>query len=126
MQQYATLYPELGLDTNAGYGTKKHRENLTKKSDVTGIHRTSYKPIKEVLEKKEKVLVHICCGPDATVPLMDLKHEFDVVAYWYDPNIQPVAEHEKRFDAFVQVCEIEGVDYIRGEYDVKNFFTKIK
>lgn len=126
MTQYATLYPDLGLETNAWYGTKKHKENLKNISDITGIHRTSYKPIKEVLEKKEKVLVHICCGPDATVPLMDLKDEYEVIAYWYDPNIQPQAEEEKRFQAFVQVCEIEGVDYIRGEYDVKNFFTKIK
>lgn len=126
MKQYATLYPELWLDTNAGYGTKKHKENLQKVSDITGIHRTSYKPIKEVLEKKEKVLVHICCGPDATVPLMDLKDEYEIIAYWYDPNIQPQAEEEKRFQAFVKVCEIEWVEYIRGEYDVKNFFKKIK
>lgn len=126
MQQYATLYPELGLETNAGYGTKKHRENLVEKSDITGIHRTSYKPIKAVLEKKEKVLVHICCGPDATVPLMDLKDEFEVIAFWYDPNIQPKAEYDRRFDAFVKVCKIEWVEYIEGEYDVKNFFQQIK
>lgn len=126
MTQYATLYPEQWFDTNAGYGTKKHQENLKNISDITGIHRTSYKPIKRVLAYKERVLVHICCGPDATVPIMDLKNEFEVIAYWYDPNIQPVAEYEKRFDAFVQVCEIEGVKYIKGEYDVKNFFTKIK
>lgn len=60
------------------------------------------------------------------MPLMDLKHDYEVIAYWYDPNIQPVAEYEKRYDAFVKVCEIEGVKYIKGEYDVKNFFTKIK
>jgi len=126
MAQYATLYPELWLDTNAGYGTKKHKQSLQEKKDITGIHRASYKPIKNILEKKEKVLVHICCWPDATVPLMDLKDEYDVIAYWYDPNIQPQAEEEKRFQAFVQVCEIEWVDYIRGEYDVKNFFTQIK
>ncbi len=126
MSQYATLYPELGFETNAGYGTKKHSEKLLCAWDITWIHRTSYKPIKSVLEHKEKVLVHICCGPDATVPLMDLKHDYEVIAYWYDPNIQPVAEYEKRYDAFVKVCEIEGVKYIKGEYDVKNFFTKIK
>ena len=126
MTQYATLYPELWLDTNAWYGTKKHKEALESKKDISGIHRMSYKPVKKVLEQKEKVLVHICCGPDATVPLMDLKEEYDVVAYWYDPNIQPQAEEEKRFQAFVEVCEIEWVDYIRGEYDVKNFFKKIK
>lgn len=126
MTQYATLYPDLGLESNAGYGTKKHKEHLQEKKDVTGIHRTSYKPVKQALEKKEKVLVHICCGPDATVPLMDLKQEYEVIAYWYDPNIQPVSEYEKRYEAFVKVCEIEGVSYIRWEYDVKNFFKKIK
>ncbi|MDA9128950.1 ribonuclease HII [Candidatus Gracilibacteria bacterium] len=126
MCQYATLYPHLGLETNAGYGTKKHKNNLENKSDITGIHRTSFKPIKAVLEKKEKVLVHICCGPDATVPLMDLKQEYEVIAYWYDPNIQPKSEYIKRYEAFVKVCEIEGVEYIEGEYDVKNFFKRIK
>ncbi len=126
MAQYATLYPELWLETNAGYGTKKHKNALSTSADITWIHRTSYKPIRQVLEKKEKVLVHICCGPDATVPLMDLKDEYEVIAYWYDPNIQPQAEEEKRFQAFVRVCEIEWVDYIRWEYDVKNFFKKIK
>lgn len=126
MKQYASLYPNLGLETNAGYGTKKHKDNLETVSDVTWIHRCSYKPVKDVLEKKEKVLLHICCGPDATVPIMDLKDDYDVIAYWHDPNIQPKAEYEKRYDAFVKVCEIEWIPYIKGEYDVKNFFKKIK
>ena len=126
MMQYATLYPNLWLETNAGYWTQKHRENLEEKSDITGIHRTSFTPIKSIFKKKEKVLVHICCWPDATVPLMDLKQEYEVIAYWYDPNIQPKAEYTKRFEAFVKVCEIEWVDYIEWEYDVKNFFKRIK
>lgn len=126
MHQYASLYPEYHFEKNAAYGTKKHKQELKNRSDITGIHRISYKPVKDILEKKEKCLVHICCGPDATVPLMDLKEEYDVIAYWYDPNIQPIGEYEKRFQAFVKVCEIEGVPYIKGEYDVKNFFEKIK
>lgn len=126
MKQYATLYPDLWLETNAGYGTKKHKEVLQKSSDVSGIHRISYKPIKEVLEKKEKVLVHICCWPDATVPLMDLKKDHEVIAFWYDPNIQPKAEYDKRLEAFIKVCEIEWVEWIEWEYDVKNFFKQIK
>jgi len=126
MSQYDSLYPQYHFSKNAWYGTKIHRETLTHPSWVTWIHRVSYNPVRAVLEQKEKVLVHICCGPDATVPLMDLKKDYEVIAYWYDPNIQPLAEHEKRYEAFVKVCEIEGVKYIRGEYDVKNFFKKIK
>ena len=123
---YASLYPDMNLENHKWYGTKKHREYLTDKSKVTGIHRTSYKPVKAVIEKKEKLLLHICCGPDATVPIMDLKKQYDVVCFWYDPNIQPKPEHDKRVEAFKKVCEIEDVEYIIWEYDVGNFFNKIK
>ncbi len=49
MAQYATLYPHFGFETHKWYGTKRHKESLKKSSDVTGIHRMSYKPIKEIL-----------------------------------------------------------------------------
>ena len=48
--QYATLYPDLWIENHKWYGTKKHRENLTKKSEITWIHRLSYKPVKKILE----------------------------------------------------------------------------
>ncbi len=50
LYQYATLYPDLGLENHKWYGTKKHQENLQKIKDVTGIHRMSYKPVRKVLE----------------------------------------------------------------------------
>jgi len=49
--QYSTLYPDLGIQNHKWYWTKKHRENLTKKSEITWIHRLSYKPVKKILEK---------------------------------------------------------------------------
>ena len=126
MTQYATLYPDYGFENHAGYGTKKHQESLKTSSQVTWIHRVTYKPIKTVLESKPKLLLHVCCWPDATVPIMDLKRDYEVIAFWYDPNIQPKAEYDKRLQAFIKVCEIEGVKWIEGEYDVKNFFARIK
>ncbi len=126
MAQYATLYPQYGFATNAGYGTQKHKQKLQSPNHIIGIHRSSYKPIKEVLGKKPKLLLHVCCGPDATVPLMDLKKDYDVTAFWYDPNIQPKKEYDKRMHAFAKVCDIEWVKWIEGEYDVKNFFKRIK
>nr|MDD3720601.1 ribonuclease HII [Candidatus Gracilibacteria bacterium] len=126
IKTYSLLYPDLNLENHKGYGTKKHIDYLSDKSKVTGIHRTSYKPVKSVLEKKEKLLLHICCGPDATVPILDLKDKYDITCFWYDPNIQPKSEYNKRLKAFKKVCEIEGVPYIEGEYDVENFFYNIK
>jgi hypothetical protein len=43
---------------------------------------------------------------------MDLKKDFEVICFWYDPNIQPRPEYEKRLQAFIKVCEIEEVEYI--------------
>ncbi len=126
MNTYSELYPNLWVENHKWYGTKKHKENLQKKSDITWIHRLSYKPVKKILEKKEKLLLHVCCWPDATVPIMDLKDKYDLTCFWYDPNIQPKSEYEKRFKEFVKVCEIEKVPYIKGEYDVENFLTEIK
>lgn len=126
LHTYATIYPDMSLENHKWYGTKKHKEYLSDASKVSSIHRTSYKPVKETLEKKEKILLHICCGPDATVPIMDLKKDYEVICFWYDPNIQPKKEHDKRLWELKKVCKIEGVDFIEGEYDVLNFFEKIR
>lgn len=75
---------------------------------------------------KPKVLVHVCCGPDVTMPILQLRDEYDVICFWYDPNIQPKSEYDKRYEAFVKVCEIENIPYIKWAYDVGNFFTRIK
>lgn len=126
MNTYAHLYPDLWIENHKWYGTKQHRESLIKLSQVTGIHRLSYKPVKKILESKPKLLLHICCGPDATVPIMDLKKKYEVICFWYDPNIQPKEEYDKRLDNFKKICKIEKVEYIEGPYDVKDFFQKIK
>lgn len=76
--------------------------------------------------KKPKILVHVCCGPDVTMPILQLRDEYDVICFWYDPNIQPKAEYDKRYEAFIRICEIENIPYIKGAYDVGNFFTRIK
>ena len=54
MSAYATLYPNLGFETNQWYWTKKHQENLLNPADITGIHRTTYKPVQVVVTKREK------------------------------------------------------------------------
>lgn len=65
------------------------------------------------VEKKPKILVHVCCGPDVTMPIIQLRDEYDIICFWYDPNIQPKSEYDKRYEAFVRVCEIENIHYIK-------------
>lgn len=126
MEKYSLLYPDSWFENHKWYGTKNHKNSLKNTSNITWIHRKSYKPVKNILEKKPKLLLHICCGPDTCVPVMDLKKDYEVICFWYDPNIQPRTEYEKRLDAFKKVCKIENVEYIVWEYDVPNFFKSIK
>ena len=44
-----------------------------------------------------KILLHICCGPCAIVPIRSLQRaEFEVMGYFYNPNIHPYMEYMKR------------------------------
>ncbi len=126
MDTYACLYPKLSLKNHKGYGTKKHSDFLQTKNDITSFHRLSYVPVKKILEKKPKLLLHVCCGPDATIPLVDLKEKYDITCFWYDPNIQPKSEYKKRLKAFKKVCSLENIPFIEWEYEIEKFFSHIK
>ena len=48
MTEYSKKYPGYLWEKNSGYGTKEHLEAI-KKLGVTPIHRTSFKPIHNIL-----------------------------------------------------------------------------
>lgn len=52
MEEFSLLYPEYGFEKHKGYGTKLHMKTLDKYG-VCPIHRKTFKPVKEVLNKKE-------------------------------------------------------------------------
>jgi len=124
---YSLLYPDFWLENHKWYWTKKHKEYLwNNKAKITGIHRLTYKPIKKILEYKPKLLIHVCCWPDVTIPILDLKDKYDITCFWYDPNIQPKSEHDKRLENFIKVCDLEDIKYIIWEYDVERFMKSIR
>ncbi|NSW58321.1 MAG: epoxyqueuosine reductase QueH [Armatimonadetes bacterium] len=50
-------------------------------------------------DRKPSLLLHVCCGPCATSVLERLVPRFRVTALWYNPNIQPREEHDRRLDS---------------------------
>lgn len=78
------------------------------------------------ITRRKKLLLHVCCGPDAAGVIEQLKRDYDVVGFWYDPNIQPREEYDLRLDAFEKVAQIEDIPYVVGEYDVDRFLDGIK
>ncbi len=75
----------------------------------------------------EKVLLHICCAPDATYPLFYLRgRHYRVTGFFYNPNIHPITEYEKRADEIRKFANRVKMPLILGSYDVKEWFHYIK
>ncbi len=68
-----------------------------------------------------RVLLHICCAPCSSATLERLQERFDVDLYFYNPNIEPYAEFEKRAreaERFVREFRPDGgVRVLTAEYD---------
>ena len=46
--------------------------------------------------ERPRLLLHSCCGPCSSYVLEYLTQYFNVTVLYYNPNIQPEAEYEKR------------------------------
>ena len=73
-----------------------------------------------------KVLLHICCGPCALTPLDLLRKEgLEVQGFFYNPNIHPYSEYQKRYQAVIDVASRIGLAVIYHRYDFEEFLKKI-
>ncbi|MBM4279083.1 MAG: epoxyqueuosine reductase QueH [Deltaproteobacteria bacterium] len=74
-----------------------------------------------------KVLIHICCANCATSPIEKIKEEGnEVVGYFFNPNIHPYREYQKRLDSLKQYSERVGLNVIyRDEYLLEEFLKNV-
>ena len=74
-----------------------------------------------------KILVHICCAPCAVYPFRELKRDFEqVMGFWYNPNIHPFLEYQKRLEAVKIMAKKERVRIIyREEYGLEGFLRRV-
>ena len=64
-----------------------------------------------------KLVVHVCCAPDATAVIEWLKPLAEkLVCYFYDPNIYPPEEYIKRLHEMRKLAELWQVNMIEGRY----------
>ena len=75
---------------------------------------------------KPKILVHICCAPDALYVLDILKNDFDVSGYFYNPNIHPRKEYDLRLMEVRSVAKSLKVTLYEDTYDTKRWFDITK
>ena len=61
--------------------------------------------------QNSKLMLHICCAPDATIPWIEfsLIKNLSVMGYFYGSNIYPSGEYDKRRDAVeILMNKVEG------------------
>ena len=73
-------------------------------------------------DKKPRLLLHACCGPCSSAVLERLADFFDISIFYYNPNIHPAAEYERRLEelAFFLEKRYGSAENERGENTDKN------
>jgi len=75
---------------------------------------------------KTRLLLHICCAPDATVVVERLHERFDVVGYFYNPNINDEQEYQLRAQEMARLASSMNFPVIFGAYDADRWLALVK
>ena len=73
--------------------------------------------------KKKTILLHSCCGPCSTAVLDVLKEYFSITILYYNPNIEPLEEYEKRKkeqQRYIQESKLD-IHWMDCDYDNESF-----
>ena len=77
-----------------------------------------------------RVLLHSCCGPCSSSVLEYLTRYFDVALLWYNPNLYPREEFDRRFKAQVQLIEAMGladtVSVLAEPWKSEDYYARVK
>ena len=91
-------------------------------------------------DKKPRLLLHACCGPCSSAVLERLADFFDISIFYYNPNIHPAAEYERRLEELAFFLEKRygsahndgasadkksRLPLIHTDYNPEDFFTAV-
>ena len=82
------------------------------------------------LNGKKKLLLHSCCAPCSTSCIERLTKYFDITILYYNPNIEPKEEYEKRKKYQIELIKkfnsVNKLDFIDCDYDNNIYHEKVK
>lgn len=84
--------------------------------------------------KREQIvpslLLHACCAPCSSACLEYLNENFDITVFYYNPNISPKAEFEKRLEEekrlISEMLPDKNIKVIEGSYNYSDFLEAVK
>lgn len=94
---------------------------LIMEEEIKNIESTGEKPV---------LLLQCCCAPCSSAVLERLKEHFNLKLYFYNPNIYPQEEYEKRllqFDKLLSNTDYpNGIETLSARYNQEEFFNAVK
>ncbi len=78
---------------------------------------------------RPSLLLQCCCAPCSSAVLERLVKNFDVTVYFYNPNIHPQEEYEKRLSQFPKLLSAESYQTVKtldAPYNPDDFFEAVK
>lgn len=84
--------------------------------------------INQIQGQKPKLLLHSCCGPCSSASLEKLQQFFDITIVFYNPNIYPKQEFEKRLFEQQKLLKkaFDKISILQTQYDENEFLEKTK
>jgi predicted adenine nucleotide alpha hydrolase (AANH) superfamily ATPase len=83
-------------DTDSGIDVENRNDHID--SDSNDRQRDNKNSEKGGMSKPPSLLLHSCCAPCSSYVYSYLREYFAIAGFYYNPNIGPVEEYEKRFE----------------------------
>lgn len=74
----------------------------------------------------EHFLLHTCCAPCGIAVIDELRREYELAVFFYNPNIHPREEYERRKREVIRVCAEWGVPMVDGDYEVSAWDERVR
>jgi len=78
------------------------------------------------IEAMKKMLLHTCCAPCAIYVVQELAKEYDLALYYYNPNIHPTDEYQKRLNEIIRWAKKNDLKLIEAKYDTDRWSDTVK
>ena len=75
---------------------------------------------------RKKILLHVCCGPCSTEVISRLAAESELVLFFYNPNIFPKEEYERRLAEAERFAADRNIRFISGDWDHDGWLEAVK
>lgn len=84
------------------------------------------KKLIKTFDTKKTILLHSCCGPCSSSVIERLIPYFDITVLYYNPNIEPKEEYEKRKVEQIRLLKELNVKYMDCDYDNETYHEVVK